>query len=88
MAKKPYVPNRHTTAAFSYEQTERFLAGEWVAFISDWPQQARWDERRQAVEVRFKSGHMETYPADRPTALGFAFAPSKGGFIHDHWLNK
>ena len=84
MARRPYVSNRHSDAAFSEGERGDFMAGEWVPCRSGHVTAARYDPATGALEVRFDNGGTIGYPdVGRDQALSFARAPSKGGWIHD-----
>jgi hypothetical protein len=75
---------RTTTAAFTAEQTESFLAGQWVAVESQWLYGAQWSEAESRLTFGIaRGGGTESIWADRARAEAFAQAPSKGGFIFD-----
>ncbi len=86
MARKPYLPNRHGDGSMSHDEAERFLSGQWTKLRSEWPTFARWLPNNNVLEILFRDGHLEPYACDRPLALSFAFAPSKGGWIWDQGL--
>jgi hypothetical protein len=75
---------RTTTAAFTPEQTEAFLAGQWVAVDSQWLYGAQWSEAESRLTFGIsRGGGTESIWADRARAEAFAAAPSKGGALHD-----
>ena len=81
--------SRHTDAQFNSNETDAFMAGAWVQVKSSNVLWARWDEATETLHLQFRGkyeGKDYPYPDfDRARALGFAVAPSKGGYVHD-WL--
>ena len=88
---------RHIDADFSSDETNAFLESAAVQCISSNVDWVRWDtqwEDRGGYYARsdygtfyivFKNGYAYSCEMDRSEALGFAAAPSKGGYVHD-WL--
>jgi hypothetical protein len=78
--------SRHTDAAFNSNEADAFMAGAWVFVRSSNVSAVRWAEATGILTVQFKGGGTWHYPGfDRPSALGFGAAPSKGGYVWD-WL--
>lgn len=83
--KKGYY-SRQTHANFNSNETDAFLQGARVQVRSSNVDWVWWEESSQTLFIQFKNGAIYQYPGfDRPAALGFAIAPSKGGYVWD-WI--
>ena len=89
----PLHPGRSTSGAMHSQEIEEFLRGEWISTpVSTMTSQARWvdlgDYSVGSLEVEFaNSGVRWSYPCSEADAEKFAEAPSKGGWIHDHFIS-
>lgn len=91
VVRKPtkHQPGRDTSAAFRTNRYLAFFNGEDVKiYTSDWVDSAQWDEEAGILRITFDDGHVHYYPCSQDEAILFADAPSKGGWIHDHYLSK
>jgi len=84
MARRPYVPSRHTDAAFDEAELRAFLAGAWVKCTSSHITYARYVADSEELQVGFKSGDRIAYTGILPDmAEDFGRAPSKMGWCWD-----
>ncbi len=82
-----YGTERHTDAAFSVQEYADFFAGYVVAVRSTANMEyAWWEEGSNTLHCTYKGGKEYTYPCNFHQAEAFASAPSKLGFVWDHYL--
>lgn len=79
---------RRSDGGFTEAEAKQFMAGDEVFVRSSNVLSAWWEAGNETLYLRFKDGSLYQYSGfDRPRAIGFTVAPSKGGYVHD-WLKQ
>ncbi len=90
MAKKcsTYGQNRSVDGTFTVQEELDFMAGLVVAVRSSSDMDfAWWEEKNNTLHCSYR-GRTYTYPCNVHLALEFSGAPSKNGFVWDHYLQN